>query len=409
METLYDAYMDAFCYKKWMWQYYNDLSVNPIETPSLAISFIQEYFEEGVKENVFDLRWEKDFGNPYVRASHTVSTFFLGVLLQLKQDSSFCIEEGRYPFAYMWFICCLYHDIGYVFENNRLTVSRAELEQVHEQHQNIHINERVKYYEVLGLHDVAKMKRVCPNLPFGPNLCFAEGGFDNCNKSCKGYIRFNNGVEIRSSHYKNKLKNDYFRYKLFNFKNEDAVGIVIDHGIAGGDLLFNRLVDNYRLAYKKMANKKNSDSHKFCDFIYKRKHFACEQFKLFAYIADCISSHNIFKSSLENEELYEAYGLYELMSDKYEKISYYKNPLLFILCLADSLEPTKRFDLSYWETVLKGISIIFTADLKMVNVHIDYELIQRFPDETKKYVEGVNGISEFIDVEVNVEIINRHI
>ena len=45
----------------------------------------------------------------------------------------------------------------------------------------------------------------------------------------------------------------------------------------------------------------------------------------------------------------------------------------------------------------------------MVNVNIDYELTQRFPDETKKYVEGVNGISDFIDVEVNVEIINRHI
>ena len=74
-------------------------------------------------------------------------------------------------------------------------------------------------------------------------------------------------------------------------------------------------------------------------------HFCSEQVKLFSYIADCIASHNMYKAD-DNERCitkYMDYSLNCLLPDKFESISYKDNPLLFILCVADTIEPSKRF------------------------------------------------------------------
>lgn len=62
-------------------------------------------------------------------------------------------------------------------------------------------------------------------------------------------------------------------------------------------------------------------------------------------MADCIASHNMYMTD-DNEgriAKYMDYSLNCLLPDKFEPISYKDNPLLFILCVADTIEPSKRF------------------------------------------------------------------
>ena len=68
-----------------------------------------------------------------------------------------------------------------------------------------------------------------------------------------------------------------------------------------------------------------------------------DQTILFSYIADCIIKHNIWKAEDDTEEIYRQYGLEYLIGDAFEKINFHKNPLLFVLCVSDTLEPYKNF------------------------------------------------------------------
>lgn len=79
------------------------------------------------------------------------------------------------------------------------------------------------------------------------------------------------------------------------------------------------------------------------DFEYRNRHFCAEQLIIFSYIADCILSHNVFKQQVDKRQLYENYRLESLYSENFKKISYKDNPLLYILAITDSLEPTKIY------------------------------------------------------------------
>ena len=64
-----------------------------------------------------------------------------------------------------------------------------------------------------------------------------------------------------------------------------------DHGIVGGLWLYDSLVENYYLSFSrnKFAN--------FNDFYVDDLHFSITQFPIFAYLADCIISHNMWFST----------------------------------------------------------------------------------------------------------------
>lgn len=130
---------------------------------------------------------------------------------------------------------------------------------------------------------------------------------------------------------------------------------VLDHGILGGYMLFNNLVKNY---VNKMANEPNKT-----EFIVDDRHCSIEQISLFAYMADCIVSHNIFFPNPSDKGIYREYGLNELT--KYHKpVKFKSNPLLFLLYLVDSIDPIKYFEqktnLKYDE-ILKSIKIDFPS------------------------------------------------
>ena len=141
------------------------------------------------------------------RVRHIVSTYFLGTYLyfnvkQIKDSIDIVIKrfkiqnpESKIEFSFIWFLICLFHDLGYSIENN-------------EEYKNFDdfINGKVKYFlnERVGV------------------------------------------PALYESVYK-----DYFNYRL-NSKKEFLRKP--DHGICGGIILFNKLNE---ILLKKQKNKKS--------------------------------------------------------------------------------------------------------------------------------------------------------
>ena len=79
------------------------------------------------------------------------------------------------------------------------------------------------------------------------------------------------------------------------------------------------------------------------DFYYRGRHFCAEQLKVFSHISDCIISHNVWKQPSSKRAEYEQYQLCSLFEENFQSITYELNPLLFILVVADTLEPIKVY------------------------------------------------------------------
>lgn len=100
----------------------------------------------------------------------------------------------------------------------------------------------------------------------------------------------------------------------------------LDHGIVGADEFFSRLLVNYVKEYRVMAA-----GDFFRESIYefhneRGLHFCSEQIKLFAYIADCIASHNMYKAD-DNPIIYSLCGGYNSMNNT---VDFGKNK--FVIC-----------------------------------------------------------------------------
>lgn len=126
-----------------MWNYYNlrndsrITSVTDISDDIKCKLFIKEFIAESGKGKTF----LSDNINTMQggRISHIVSTFFLGFVLYnqcrsikdnvnrqlhwLKKNptTSYGEESNGNKFAYIWFLTCLFHDLGYVIESNQFS------------------------------------------------------------------------------------------------------------------------------------------------------------------------------------------------------------------------------------------------------------------------------------------------
>ena len=177
----------------------------------------------------------------------------------------------------------------------------------------------------------------------------------------------------------------------------------LDHGIVGADEFFSRLVVNYVKEYRVMAAE-DFFRESIYEFHNERGlHFCSEQIKLFAYIADCIASHNMYKAADDDKECiakYMEYSLNCLLPDKYQLISYKDNPLLFILCVADTIEPSKRFTNYHNEDVLNLISIEYNSSDNSLYVEIDEKLYDS--EAGHSYVSDIDELETWCDIKTNV-------
>lgn len=417
------------------WNYYHtNIAADPSVDPEQSMEFIQSYFNNGQKGFAFvDLAehagpfmdWYFKAGAKYhvidcgqnsevrlskYRAIHTVSAFFLGVMLGERLSNplrSLQITSGykSFPFSYLWFLTCLYHDYGYVVEEN-LTPRRGEApypiegawgrRTISEYRYINYIRKKMKMtiplYSFESLHsrrdrfrmdrlndwEIAIDRRVLYKLSqISPNLK-------------RHGVRFENGIEVNGFSYSSV---DMARY--FNYCINELDPPIFNHGIIGGHLFFDRMVKNYIFAYLDRQHSEGwikNDFDGLETFDYHNRHFCKEQIPVFAYIADCIIAHNVWKADTKSENKYWRYGLDRLMGNNFSNLSFTKNPLLFILAVVDTIEPFKAYcsseatgnmARSVWQSIdfaFNDGSLTVKSLKRAYPIHILYERAKRLDD-----------------------------
>ncbi len=338
METLKIIFKQLFTSGDW--KYYEDMHFPtfPFENENEAARFVNAYFETGGKGSAMD----PNINIENFRNIHTLSTFFLGIFLQeLLPDRN----EIKPKFKYVWYLSCLYHDYGYYIENNKVNYPPRELFIT-----NIKEKLNIKY-------DLLKIGNTEPH-------------------SC----------DIVKQYYK------YCR------KERD----VLNHGILGGILIYDRLRKNFEKAMEVAQREARAKSIPFNrnDFEYKNLHWSEGHFDWYEQIASIIIAHNIwFCTDLKDVAVYEKYELQDLniIDRPDKKLRIESNTLLFLLCLVDTIEPTKHFYLLKPLCVLDRIQINFDKvnriiSLKVIDDCLDYD----------SWFKKIKSLEKWLVVEVRV-------
>ena len=315
------------------WNYY----LNELELPKNitdARNFIKDFFAYGGKSYlIHDIIQECE----PLRINHTLSVFFIGLLIK---NSSYhelnIIDDNQneiFEFSYLWFLVSLFHDMGYVQEKDwtyKFEYRKKSKDfQARMRINNYPINKFNNYntyYDLGVIYPAPCYFKTNPILPY--RIANSKNSPRPNNR-----IIFNNGTIIARSMYPKSTVFNYLEYCKMN----EGINHY-DHGIVGGLWLYDSLVKNYYLSYISLNNPRID----FNDFYVNDLHFNTNQFSIFAYLADCIISHNMwFATDYGTIELYEKCGLEQLIPPHAQPISFDTNPLLFILALADTLEPIK--------------------------------------------------------------------
>lgn len=274
------------------WSYYRNVKPIPrdvLSNNSIAMDFIEDYFKIAGKETVFDyLHHGCSKGIVCSHASHTVSTFVLG--LKIAECLGVDVAERdsqNMDFRYKWFLSCLYHDMGYYYEET--------------------IN-----YDWLAL--VAK-----EGINAIPKVCDIEYIHDDI------FVSFTRDqIDL------------YLRYRA---RGNGKLHGVLDHGIIGGIMLYDGLRKRFEKSWQHRVNNKNSTRD--CFFIRingKELHCSEGHFKYYADVANAVLSHNIWTRTLN--DYCHAAGRDDAVNNN--KVLYSNNQIAFLLCLADTIEPIKR-------------------------------------------------------------------
>lgn len=336
MKTLYQTMSDYFKKNPMDWNYY----LNELELPkniNAAKNFIKDFFTYGGKSYlIHDIIQECE----PLRINHTLSVFFIGLLIK---NSSYhelnIIDDNQneiFEFSYLWFLVSLFHDMGYVQEKDwtyKFEYRKKSKDFQNRMRINNHsINKFNKYHNYNTYYDLGIIYPAPCYFKTNTIMPYRIADSKN-NPRPNNRIIFNNGTIITRSIYS---KSTIFNYLEYCKMNEEINHY--DHGIVGGLWLYDSLVKNYYLSYISLNNPRID----FNDFYIKHLHFDTNQFSIFAYLADCIISHNMwFATDNETIELYEKCGLEQLIPPHAQPIQFDNNPLLFILALADTLEPIK--------------------------------------------------------------------
>lgn len=115
-------------------------------------------------------------------------------------------------------------------------------------------------------------------------------------------------------------------------------------------------------------------------------------------MADCIISHNIWKSDSCSKSKYLDYGL-EKLTDNFEKITYKKNPILYILSIIDTIEPFKIYN----QTTSADNDAKAIAAWKVIDLSFDNNVVtikSHCKSLYGKLCEKAHSLTEWVDVEI---------
>lgn len=304
MTTLKQMYKELLMDKS-RWSYYvapPELTCNTLFSKDDSYEFIKNYFRCGGKERVF-----KD--DPHMirnelilkeRSPHIISTYLLGILIAESLNCDINMKcDDEINFKYLWFLACLYHDVGYVYEKD---------------------------------HNCTDLRML------------QTEGIDAVREICDVKYLSDNEFKI----YTKEIVNLYLLNRATCTPGKTGV---MDHGIIGGLLLYDRLRKNFNYAWEKVHKTNKCVTEE--SFTYNNLHFSDKHYKYYAEAADAIIAHNIWRSTL-NEYLKKD-GKEELKETMINR----NNEVAFILALADTLEPIKKYG-------IYALDMIFLKNQKVV-------------------------------------------
>lgn len=374
METLYKIY-EEIAKKPERWLYYMSLTknekgqekINELRntllngvlykdcvksmTSTSAKEFINAYFSVGGKgrlTSIFEYHTES-----FNRSDHTLSVFLLGIRLAemfgiLSHDNE--ENEGNDPynkngfnFKYYWFLACLYHDVGYVYENGKYLDERIKAEQKRK-------NKLQDNLSALRTDGLEAVQEIC---------------------------------DIRYLH--NRVFKTYDRSEIdLYLKGRATCCNCIDHGIAGGLMLYDKLRKQFEQSWQNRDRKRSFDRTNF----WNNKtglHLSNSHFEEYAKAANAIISHNIWIDTLNEFKQHEGISI-----GTKNRISFHKDPLCFILSLADTIEPLKK------NIGLNCIKLGCGNDINSFIIEISVNV-----EKGKEYIGCLKKLSEWLDVTVN--------
>jgi hypothetical protein len=363
---------------------------------------ILSFFLNGEKESVVEFIDQMD----NLRTTHSMALLYLGIMINQKMNLNINVQmlDKKFEFNYLWSILCFTHDVGYIAENDLTFKMRMKEKYRKEKCWNY------KYY-------INRFNRICRDFCLSNSLpsnyirsinrfkinygVINKHCFDNViNKSfdlneedleklnnIKGVnVNFlNKKIHIEKSFFSKKEIMNYYEYRLKEFR-------VYDHGIVGGYIFYDVMCKSYCRSFL------TKDEGTIFSFSKNNRYFIIEQLPLFAYIADCIVSHNVFfsdSSSIDN------YNKYEIKSiDSKKGISISENPLLFLLELVDTIDPIKYFlktNISVDEILKSFDWIIDETVISIVLVDNSYISL----DNYKAYAKMILDIKDWLKVEAD--------
>jgi hypothetical protein len=367
------------------------LKPNSILDETEAGLFIRNYFEAGNKIGMIKEDLIK------YRASHCAMCYGLGIMIGKKTGVDKLIVSYFEPisndklnnnFEYFWYLCSLYHDIGYLYFKSIDDTSEDNAESI------IEDNER-KEKNIFGDTSIFNYKvyNLITLISFNDSFLNNYFMFD-CEKQLNKY-RGMYELEVYKEYF-NLRKNKWIKgNKEYREKNEEY-----DHGIVGGYCFYVNFLENMKyeidnLIFYKRAERDNPN----CKIIIENNYISekkgkpawvPEQVIIATDISLTIMSHNIWKSDF-----------LELKKGEYIKIST-KKPLLFLLCLVDTIEISKKFnekhDEKYKTKILDSIDFRITEK----GIIITYE--KNIYNSDKIYAKWVNNIlnlNEWMEVNIN--------
>lgn len=387
MKTLYEIY-EEIANNVERWFYYTSLLENKTNNDTinnLRNNLINGVLHKDCDENEAN-RKAKEFSDTYFtiggkglltsffkdhidslqRGDHTLSVFLLGIRLaemfkilpygNKANEAKDPYEKDGFNFKYYWFLACLYHDVGYVYENST------------------YLDESIR--------DEQERK----NKLQGDLVSVRTDGVEAVQEICD--IQY-----LHSREFKTYSKAEVNLY----LKGRATFGIEsIDHGIVGGLLLYDKLRKQFETSWAKIALNNSSSRIDFWD---NGLHLSNNHFEEYAKAANAIIAHNIWIETLNKYKQFVNMRLGEK-----NKLTYDKNdPLCFILCLADTLEPLKRLsDVMNAECILRNISLEFPRP-QLKSIHINVKITNndiwncKAKEALKAYIKAILDMKNWLE------------
>lgn len=180
----------------------------------------------------------------------------------------------------------------------------------------------------------------------------------------------------------------YYHYRIVSAKPK------IDHGITAAMMLYDSLMKrNYEM----------QEIAKTAIMFYEKPMYGNENKDNILKYALAVAHHNMWFAYEANDiEKYNQLGMSDLIikSDRSNRLSFSKEPLLFLLCLIDSIDPIKTYESSRLEDVLSQIELIVKNEKSKFTI--------TFKDSINDKIKlKATDCEKWINISINIKTLNR--